>query len=86
MSHHLATDRTYLAVLAESNIPYVGLLGPPGRRDRLLNDLGDSATKLAGRLHGPAGLPIGANSPESIALAILAEIHTVVQTSNAGQW
>ena len=77
MSHHLATDRSYLAVLAGSSVPYVGLLGPPGRRDRLLRDLGDDGVALAGRLHGPAGLDIGADSPESIALSILAEIHAI---------
>lgn len=75
MSHHLATDRSYLATLAAGTIPYIGLLGPPGRRDRLLRELGAAATGLGKRLHGPAGLDIGANSPESIALAILAEIH-----------
>lgn len=75
MSHHLATDRSYLAALAPCAIPYIGLLGPPGRRDRLLGDLGDAASSLRDRLHGPAGLDIGADSPESIALSILAEVH-----------
>ncbi len=75
MSHHLATDRSYLATLATSSIPYIGLLGPPGRRDRLLRELGTAAEGLVARLHGPAGLDIGADSPESIALSILAEIH-----------
>jgi len=74
MSHHLATDSRYLAALAGSAIPYIGLLGPAGRRDRLLEQLGATADSLRPRLHGPAGLDIGADSPESIALAILAEI------------
>jgi len=76
MSHHLATDGRYLATLAGSPIPYIGLLGPPGRRDRLLRQLGATADPLRPRLHGPAGLDIGADSPESIALAILAQIHS----------
>ena len=80
MSHHLATDRSYLAALATSPIPYIGLLGPPGRRNRLLRELGDTAKALEGRLHGPAGLDIGADSPESIALSILAEIHSMTRT------
>ena len=80
MSHHLATDHSYLVALATSPIPYIGLLGPPGRRDRLLRELGEAASALEGRLHGPAGLDIGADSPESIALAILAEIHTLTRT------
>jgi xanthine/CO dehydrogenase XdhC/CoxF family maturation factor len=77
MSHHLTTDSSYLAVLAKSAVPYVGLLGPPGRRDRLLQELGNDGVALAGRLHGPAGLNIGADSPESIALSILAQIHGI---------
>ena len=79
MSHHLATDRSYLAALAPCAIPYIGLLGPPGRRDRLLRELGDAAGALGDRLHGPAGLHIGADSPESIALSILGEIHAMTR-------
>ena len=75
MSHHLATDRQYLRQLAGTDIPYVGLLGPPARRRRLLADLGADAERLDNRLHGPAGLDIGADGPASIALAILAEMH-----------
>jgi len=78
MSHHLETDRGYLAVLADRPLPYLGLLGPRARRDRLLRELGAKAGDLAERLHGPVGLDIGADSPESIALAITAEIHQAV--------
>jgi xanthine/CO dehydrogenase XdhC/CoxF family maturation factor len=78
MSHHLATDRKYLELLATTHIPYIGLLGPPNRRDRLLSDLGDTATSLRQRLHGPAGIDIGANGPASIALSIVAQIHQVL--------
>jgi xanthine dehydrogenase accessory factor len=75
MSHHLATDRAYLAQLAGSKVPYIGLLGPAGRRDRLLSDLGATATQLGRRLRAPVGLSIGANTPESIALSIAADLH-----------
>jgi xanthine dehydrogenase accessory factor len=81
MSHHLATDRIYLQQLADSGIPYIGLLGPPARRERLLRDLGAAGQVLRGRLHGPAGLDIGADSPESIALSILAQIQAVNATT-----
>lgn len=77
MSHHLTTDRSYLSALAKSPVPYIGLLGPAGRRNRLLEEMGSGADTLAGRLHGPAGLDIGADSPEAIALSILAEIHAL---------
>jgi xanthine/CO dehydrogenase XdhC/CoxF family maturation factor len=78
MSHHLPSDLAYLRVLAASPIPYVGLLGPAVRRERLLVDLGAEAQGLQGRLHAPVGLPLGGRSPESIALAIVAQLHTVV--------
>lgn len=81
MSHHLDTDRAWLVALARSPVPYVGLLGPAARRDRLLQDLGADGAGLRDRLHAPVGLPIGADSPESIALAVLAEIQASMSAS-----
>lgn len=78
MSHHLATDRAYLGQLARSDIAFLGLLGPRARRDRLISELGDHGKGLKKRLTGPVGLEIGADSPESIALSILAQIHQQV--------
>lgn len=81
MSHHLASDRTYLRQLADSEIDYVGLLGPVSRRDRLLEELGDAAPSLADRLHGPAGLDIGGRGPAAIALSIVAQVQEALQRS-----
>ncbi len=78
MSHHLASDRAYLRQLARSKMNYIGLLGPPARKERLLKDLGDDAERLASRLHGPAGLNIGGRGPAAIALSILAEIQSLL--------
>lgn len=75
MSHHLVSDRSYLGQLAKSRAAYVGLLGPPDRRKRLIGELGDTAKKLEGRVHGPAGLDIGGRGPASIALSIISEMH-----------
>lgn len=74
MSHHLASDRSYLRQLAATGIGYIGLLGPAGRRDRLLADLGDVGGALAGRLRGPAGIDLGGRGPAPIALSIIAEM------------
>jgi xanthine/CO dehydrogenase XdhC/CoxF family maturation factor len=74
MSHHLATDRKYLAELAPIDARYLGVLGPRARRARLLRDLGADARDLDARLRGPVGVDIGADSPESIALSILADL------------
>jgi len=71
MTHHLGHDRKYLSQVIAANVPYIGLLGPRARRDRLLEETGAADVHV----HGPAGLDIGAEMPESIALAIIAEIH-----------
>lgn len=78
MSHHLTSDAGYLAALAKSSIPYIGLLGPAPRRARLMSDIGEGAVGLKHRLHGPIGLDIGAASPETIALSIVSEIQAVL--------
>jgi xanthine dehydrogenase accessory factor len=78
MSHHLLSDIEYLRHLASQPPGYVGALGPVARRQRLLMELGsETSTAIEPHLHAPVGLDIGANSPESIALAIVAEIHSV---------
>jgi xanthine/CO dehydrogenase XdhC/CoxF family maturation factor len=78
MSHHLLSDEAYLVALADSSVPYVGLLGPAPRRSRLMSQLGAKGDALSGRLYGPVGLDIGARTPETIALAIVSEIQAVL--------
>ena len=84
MSHHLDSDRTYLGVLAAGTVGYVGLLGPPARCARLLAELGEQAAALQGRLHAPVGLDLGARSPTTIALAIVAQIQAQLAGAAAG--
>ena len=81
MSHHVPSDLAYLRLLAASDIPYVGLLGPAIRREKLLSDLGADAARLRPRLHAPVGLALGGRAPESIALAIVSEIHAFVHAA-----
>ena len=75
MSHHLPSDLAYLRVLSATRVPYVGLLGPARRREKLLADLGADAAQLLARLRSPIGINIGGRAPESVALSIVAEIH-----------
>lgn len=74
MSHNLETDRAYLTMLADTAVDFIGLLGPPHRRDRLLREIGPAADKFGGRLRGPVGKPIGGRGPAAIALEIAAEL------------
>ena len=82
MSHHLASDRSYLRQLAQTDISYIGLLGPENRRERLLSELGGDAERLQGRLYGPAGLDIGGSGPAPIALSIAAQMQKHLRSGN----
>jgi xanthine dehydrogenase accessory factor len=84
MTHHLEADAHVLRGLAraQSKLQYVGLLGPASRRDELCGML--TTVELACLpLHGPAGLDLGGDGPESVALAIVAEIQAVVKGASA---
>lgn len=83
MSHHLVTDRTYLSQLGDVGARYIGVLGPRARKDRLLAGLEEKGLALRGKLRGPVGLDIGADSPESIALSILAELQAAFSGASA---
>jgi xanthine/CO dehydrogenase XdhC/CoxF family maturation factor len=83
MSHHLTTDLAYLQAIARSDIPYIGLLGPRARSQRLLTDLGADVSRLAPRLRAPVGLDLGAATPEAIALSIIAEIQAAIAGRDA---
>jgi xanthine dehydrogenase accessory factor len=74
MSHNIGNDRAYLRALAGSTIAFVGLLGPPQRRDRLLDELADAAEPLRPRLRAPVGMRVGGRGPAAIALEIAAEL------------
>lgn len=78
MTHNFLHDRTLLRGLLETPARYIGLLGPRARTDRLLADLAREGVTVdeakRARLFGPVGVDLGAESPEEIALSILAEI------------
>ena len=75
MTHTAANDREALAALARRADPFIGLLGPPARRDELLAEL-DPAERaaLTPRLHAPVGIRLGGHGPEMLALSICAEL------------
>ncbi len=75
MHHDFERDLAALESLAHSEVPFIGLLGPPRRRDDLLKliDAGARAA-LQPRLHAPVGLDLGGQGPEAIALSIAAQL------------
>ena len=82
MTHNYNYDLMLLKELLSMDIPYIGLLGPKRRRDRLLGELREQGVKISDKqlslLHGPIGLDIGAETAEEIALSVLAEIKAVL--------
>jgi xanthine dehydrogenase accessory factor len=88
MTHNYYYDLAVLRHLLHAPTKYIGLLGPRKKYERLLTDLQqkqpDAAELLAGRLHSPIGLNLGAETPEEIALSIVAEIQAVLAGRPAG--
>ncbi len=76
-SHNYGRDFVALQKLLPLNLRYVGLIGPRKRRDQLLGDLLDIGVAINAGFFAPAGLDLGAETPEEIALAIVSEIQRV---------
>jgi xanthine dehydrogenase accessory factor len=72
MSHSFAQDTFFLESLLRQPLGYLGVLGSRRRTLDLLARMGRDA--MPPDLHAPAGLDIGAETPEQIALSILSEI------------
>lgn len=77
MSHSYKFDANALRFLLDKNVPYVGLMGPRKRFEKMLEEFPElSSYTIGDRLHNPVGLDIGAETPEEIALSIISEIKT----------
>jgi xanthine/CO dehydrogenase XdhC/CoxF family maturation factor len=88
MNHNFGRDLLALDRLFPLQLRYVGLLGPKKRRAELLAQLSehrpvdfDIAIK---NLFAPAGLDIGSEAPEEIALAIVSEVAAVLSNRMGG--
>lgn len=86
MSHSFNKDLHSLIGLKASRPAYFGLLGPVHRRERLLNHFlelhPETDPEFIERLHGPAGLNIGAESATEIAVSIVSEILSCIRHQN----
>ncbi len=83
MNHSYVQDLKYLVKLAEYKPKYIGILGAPNRRERLFNELFEFVPDISDDflecIYTPAGLHIGAQTPEEIAVSIVAEILAVIR-------
>jgi xanthine/CO dehydrogenase XdhC/CoxF family maturation factor len=82
MSHNYVYDMAMLRKLIHKDISYIGMLGPKKKLTRMLDELREEGIDLTQHqcsiIHSPVGLNIGAETPEEIALSILAEIKAVM--------
>jgi xanthine dehydrogenase accessory factor len=76
-SHNYGRDFTALQKLLPLDLRYVGLIGPRKRRNQLLGDLLEFGVTINAGFFAPAGLDLGAETQEEIALGIIAEIQRV---------
>ena len=76
VTRNVEVDRIVLPKLLETNTPYIGVIGSRRRWEetrRLLIEDGISDVQMK-RFHSPIGLELHAETPEEIALSIMAEI------------
>ena len=84
MSHNYAKDLSYLKVLKDCKAIYIGLLGATRRKELLLSafieyDM-DVSLEFLDKIYGPAGLDIGSETPEEIAVSIISEILAITRS------
>ncbi len=83
MTHNFAKDLLYLQAIKDTNPIYIGLLGPSRRKEKLLSSFieyfPDVTDEFLDCIHGPAGLNLGAETPQEIAISIISEILSVIR-------
>jgi len=87
MSHSFSRDLHFLLRMTQLKPKYFGILGPVKRREQLLDELMEKEVAMdvdfIEQLQAPAGLNIGAETPQEIAVSILSEILVVCRNANA---
>ena len=81
MTHNYNYDLAVLRQLILLNARYIGILGSRNKLSRMIEELsaeGIDANKELSNVYSPVGLDIGAETPEEIALSIMAEIQAVL--------
>ena len=83
MTHNYAFDKAMLGLLQDQPCAYIGSLGPQKKLHKMFADLAAEGTPVSeaaqAKIYGPIGLDIGADTPEEVALSIIAEIKACMQ-------
>jgi xanthine/CO dehydrogenase XdhC/CoxF family maturation factor len=81
MTHHVERDLAYVEALAALPLGYLGVVGSRERARRIRDAVPHAATAI----HAPAGLDIGSETPQEIALSIAAEIMAAMRARSAAR-
>jgi len=88
MSHNYEYDRDVLKKLLKSQAPYIGILGPRKRFDKMREEFAKEGIEMhsseLSKIHSPIGLDIGAEAPDEIAVSIIAEIQSKFNHRSGG--
>jgi xanthine dehydrogenase accessory factor len=86
MTHNYNYDIAMLKRLLPLQLPYIGALGPKKRLNRILDELREEGTNITDEqlesIYGPAGLDVGSENSEEIALSIISEIQSILTKRN----
>ena len=83
MTHNMQMDADALASLQKSSVKYLALLGPASRKQQVMAMAELDQQSISTPIAGPAGLCLGGEIPEEIALSILAECLAVLNQTDA---
>jgi xanthine dehydrogenase accessory factor len=87
MTHHYRHDVPLMRQLLHLPLAYLGLLGAKRRTERILADVSEAGlpitSAMRARLRAPVGLDLGAETPEEVALSIVAEMKSVLSGRDA---
>ncbi|MDA1268070.1 MAG: XdhC family protein [Bacteroidetes bacterium] len=85
MTHNFDYELRVLEELNTRMLPYIGILGPKIKTDKLINLLEIKGIQVfRDAIFAPIGLDLGAETSEEIALSIFAEIAAVLRKKPAG--
>jgi xanthine/CO dehydrogenase XdhC/CoxF family maturation factor len=84
MTHNYNYEIALLKELLPTSLPYIGILGPKKKLERMLAEIEDAGIHISeeqlSRIYGPVGLDLGAEGAEEIALSVVSEIKAVLSS------
>ncbi|WP_244605568.1 XdhC family protein [Halorussus marinus] len=89
LSHDFEADRLALASLLDTDVPYVGVMGPRERFGALAEALAEDGRDLSDadrdRIASPVGLDLGSDDPAQVGLSVVAEALAVANGREGGR-